>query len=78
MGPRDRLTECYDDLCAVATQAFFGRRKEQYPTEFVLTFRLLDSGVVARAALGAHQKFSGLKVDCWPSETVLLWLSAAR
>src|SRR3954454_4135660 len=29
------------------------------------------AGMKTRAALGAYQKSAGLKVDCWPSETVL-------
>jgi lytic murein transglycosylase len=36
------------------------------------------AGMKTRAALGAYQKSAGLKVDCWPSETVLRSLGAAR
>ncbi len=36
------------------------------------------AGMQTRAALGAYQKSAGLKVDCWPSETVLRAMSAAR
>ena len=36
------------------------------------------AGMLTRAALGAYQKSAGLKVDCWPSETVLRSLSAAH
>ena len=36
------------------------------------------AGMKTRAALGAYQKQAGLKVDCWPSETVLRAMSAAR
>jgi lytic murein transglycosylase len=36
------------------------------------------AGMKTRAALGAYQKSAGLKVDCWPSETVLHSISAAR
>ena len=36
------------------------------------------AGMLTRAALGAYQKSAGLKVDCWPSETVLQSLSAAK
>ena len=36
------------------------------------------AGMKTRAALGAFQRSAGLKVDCWPSETVLRALSAAR
>jgi lytic murein transglycosylase len=36
------------------------------------------AGMQTRAALGAFQKSAGLKVDCWPSETVLRAMSGAR
>ena len=36
------------------------------------------AGMKTRAALGAYQKSAGLKLDCWPSETVLRSISAAR
>lgn len=36
------------------------------------------AGMQTRAALGAFQKAAGLKVDCWPSETVLQAINAAR
>jgi lytic murein transglycosylase len=36
------------------------------------------AGMLTRAALGAYQKSAGLKVDCWPSESVLRSMSAAR
>ena len=36
------------------------------------------AGMKTRAALGAYQKSAGLKVDCWPSETVLRSISAVR
>jgi lytic murein transglycosylase len=36
------------------------------------------AGMKTRAALGAFQKSAGLKVDCWPSETVLRSISEAR
>jgi len=29
------------------------------------------AGMLTRAALGAYQKKNGLKVDCWPTATVL-------
>jgi peptidoglycan hydrolase-like protein with peptidoglycan-binding domain len=35
------------------------------------------AGMQTRAALGAFQKKAGLKVDCWPSETVLRAIEAA-
>jgi len=36
------------------------------------------AGMLTRAALGTYQKSAGLKVDCWPSETVLRSITAAR
>jgi lytic murein transglycosylase len=36
------------------------------------------AGMQTRAALGAFQKSAGLKVDCWPSETVLHAMSTAH
>jgi lytic murein transglycosylase len=36
------------------------------------------AGMQTRAALGAYQKAAGLKVDCWPSVSVLQALQAAR
>lgn len=36
------------------------------------------AGMLTRAALGTFQKSAGLKVDCWPSETVLRAINAAR
>ena len=36
------------------------------------------AGMLTRAALGAYQKRAGLKVDCWPSETVLRSIEQAR
>jgi lytic murein transglycosylase len=38
----------YDTLRVVATQAYVGRRKEQYRGEFILALKLLGEGVVAR------------------------------
>jgi lytic murein transglycosylase len=34
------------------------------------------AGMLTRAALGAYQKSAGLKVDCWPSATVLQSINA--
>lgn len=42
----DRL----DALRVVATQAYVGRRKDQYRTEFVLALKILGEGVVTRKA----------------------------
>lgn len=38
----------YDALRVVATQAYVGRRKDQFREEFVLALKLLSDGVVAR------------------------------
>lgn len=38
----------YDALRVVATQAYVGRRKEQFREEFILALKLLSDGVVAR------------------------------
>ncbi|MGB3867672.1 MAG: lytic murein transglycosylase, partial [Xanthobacteraceae bacterium] len=38
----------YDALRVVATQAYVGRRKEQYRDELILTLKLLSNGAVAR------------------------------
>ncbi|MCE1235484.1 MAG: lytic murein transglycosylase [Hyphomicrobiales bacterium] len=48
-----RSPERYDGLRVVATQAFVGRRKEQYRREFVLALKLLDEGAVSRKAFRA-------------------------
>src|SRR6202000_1383471 len=36
------------------------------------------AGMLPRSALGAYQKKAGLKVDCWPSDTVLRAINAAK
>jgi lytic murein transglycosylase len=36
------------------------------------------AGMLTRSALGAYQKKAGLKVDCWPSDTVLRSINAAK
>jgi lytic murein transglycosylase len=38
----------YDAVRVLATQAYVGRRKEQYRTEFVLALKILGDGAVAR------------------------------
>jgi lytic murein transglycosylase len=43
-----RYTLPYDGLRVLATQAYVGRRKDQYRTEFVLALKLLGDGEVAR------------------------------
>jgi lytic murein transglycosylase len=36
------------------------------------------AGMLTRAALGAYQKAAGLKLDCWPGQSVLDHMRAAR
>jgi lytic murein transglycosylase len=36
------------------------------------------AGMLTRAALGAYQKRNGLKVDCWPTATVLQQMQAGK
>src|SRR5258705_10412473 len=38
----------YDTLRVVATQAYVGRRKDQYRTEFILGLKILGDGAVTR------------------------------
>ncbi len=46
-----RYTLPYDGLRVLATQAYVGRRKDQYRTEFILALKLLGDGEVARKDL---------------------------
>jgi lytic murein transglycosylase len=41
----------YDALRVVATQAYVGRRKDQFRTEFILALKILGEGVVTRKEL---------------------------
>ncbi|WP_333824960.1 lytic murein transglycosylase [Pinisolibacter sp.] len=43
-----RTPERHDALRVVATQAYVGRRKDQFRREFVLALKLLDEGAVSR------------------------------
>jgi lytic murein transglycosylase len=43
-----RYTLPYDAVRVLATQAYVGRRKDQYRNEFILALKLLGEGVVAR------------------------------
>jgi lytic murein transglycosylase len=43
----------YDALRVLATQAYVGRRKEQYRTEFIMALKILSDGVVPRQDLRA-------------------------
>ena len=43
-----RYQNRYDTLRVVATQAYAGRRKEQFREEFILALKILDEGAVAR------------------------------
>jgi lytic murein transglycosylase len=46
-----RYTLPYDALRVLATQAYVGRRKDQYRNEFILGLKMLGDGVVARKDL---------------------------
>ncbi|MGJ5075156.1 lytic murein transglycosylase [Bradyrhizobium oligotrophicum] len=43
----------YDALRVLATQAYVGRRKDQYRTEFIMALKMLSDGVVSRRDLRA-------------------------
>jgi lytic murein transglycosylase len=46
-----RYTLPYDGLRVLATQAYVGRRKDQYRNEFILALKLIGEGVVTRKDL---------------------------
>jgi len=46
-----RYTLPYDGLRVLATQAYVGRRKDQYRTEFILALKLIGEGAVTRKDL---------------------------
>jgi lytic murein transglycosylase len=48
-----RYTLPYDALRVMATQAYVGRRKDQYRTEFILALKILGEGVVTRKDMRA-------------------------
>jgi len=48
-----RYTLPYDALRVLATQAYVGRRKDQYRGEFILALKILSDGVVTRKDLRA-------------------------
>jgi lytic murein transglycosylase len=48
-----RYTLPYDALRVVATQAYVGRRKDQYRNEFVLALKILEDGAVSRKDMRA-------------------------
>jgi lytic murein transglycosylase len=48
-----RYTLPYDALRVLATQAYVGRRKDQYRGEFILALKILGDGVVSRKDLRA-------------------------
>jgi len=48
-----RYTLPYDGLRVLATQAYVGRRKDQYRAEFILALKILSDGIVARKDLRA-------------------------
>src|ERR1700704_6262775 len=47
----------YDTLRVVATQAYVGRRKDQYRTEFILALKILGEGAVTRKEF--HSSWAG-------------------
>jgi lytic murein transglycosylase len=48
-----RYTLPYDGLRVLATQAYVGRRKDQYRNEFILALKLINDGEVARKDMRA-------------------------
>src|SRR3982074_3743337 len=48
-----RYTLPYDGLRVLATQAYVGRRKDQYRTEFILALKIIGEGNVSGKALGS-------------------------
>ncbi len=48
-----RYTLPYDGVRALATQAYVGRRKDTYRSEFILALKMLSDGVVSRKDLRA-------------------------
>jgi lytic murein transglycosylase len=48
-----RYTLPYDAVRVLATQAYVGRRKDQYRTEFILALKILGEGVVTRKDMRA-------------------------
>jgi lytic murein transglycosylase len=48
-----RYTLPYDGVRVLATQAYVGRRKAQYRTEFILALKMIGEGVVARKEMRA-------------------------
>ncbi len=48
-----RYTLPYDALRVLATQAYVGRRKDQYRGEFILALKILGDGVVSRKDMRA-------------------------
>jgi lytic murein transglycosylase len=48
-----RYTLPYDGLRVLATQAYVGRRKDQYRTEFILALKMIGDGVVTRKDMRA-------------------------
>jgi lytic murein transglycosylase len=48
-----RYTLPYDALRAIATQAYVGRRKDQYRNEFILALKILGEGAVSRKDMRA-------------------------
>lgn len=66
-----RYTSPYDALRVVATQAYVGRRKDQYRDEFIYALKILDSGVVARKDFRASWAGATGLTQFLPSDYVL-------
>src|SRR5664279_4839299 len=58
----------YDLVRVLATQAYVGRRKDQYRTEFILALKILSDGVVKRPDLRASWAGATGLTQCLPSE----------
>src|SRR5437868_7600599 len=55
-----RYTLPYDGLRVLATQAYVGRRKDQYRSEFILALKMIGEGEVARKDMRAS--WAGAKI----------------
>jgi len=58
----------YDTLRVVATQAYVGRRKDQYRTEFILALKILGDGAVTRKEMRSSWAGATWLTQFLPSE----------
>src|SRR6476646_2763131 len=63
-----RYTLPYDGLRVLATQAYVGRRKDQYRTEFILALKLIGEGAVTRKDLRSSWAGATVLTQFLPSE----------